>query len=208
MDLGKPLEEHGAVDITDLLAKVPHQTEQFWSSDRDNRVALAGDRPGNAVFFYNDAPTCIGGGSLREVLNTGFVNVLRYKSRPLFDEVDALIDREIQPKFPDCDRVRVQLAELPPGQVIEPHVDLGILTRIHRLHVPLITHEGVKFFVKRQPFFLEPGKLYDLNNAVNHSVENNSDVMRIHLLVDMLPNAIGRARYHDSEDAIMAAVAA
>ena len=183
MDLGKPLIEYGAVDVSDILSKLPSLPEDYWVEDRASRVKLAGNRPGNAVFLYNDAPSFISRHTLPEA-QSGVVNVLRYPNKGL---------------FPDCDVMRVQLAELPPGQVISPHRDLGILAVIHRLHVPLVTHELVKFMIQRQFFNLKVGHLYDLNNAVVHGVENKSDVMRIHLMVDMLPRRLARAVYHDTE---------
>lgn len=205
MDLGKPIVEYGLADITDLREKMLLQPASFWESDRVNRVSLAGNRPGNAVFFYNDMPKSVNRNIIRET-KSGHVNVLRYADRPLFGEIQALIERDIQPSFPDCDVMRVQLAELPPGEVITPHRDIGILTVIHRLHVPIVTHAGVKFIIARQPYFLEAGRLFDLNNVVVHSVVNESDVMRVHLLVDMIPHATARARYHDTDESIVAAV--
>ncbi|MBU0582005.1 MAG: aspartyl/asparaginyl beta-hydroxylase domain-containing protein [Alphaproteobacteria bacterium] len=205
MDLGVPLIEYDLVDIDDLRQAMKAQSASYWEIDQVNRAALAGSRPGNAVFFYNDKPAFARKRSMDQ-LQSGVLNVLRYGNRPLFREVDAIIQNHIKPKFPDCDPIRVQLAELPPREVISPHRDMHILTKMHRLHIPIVTHEDVVFIIQGRRFYLEPGRLYDLNNAVEHSVENNSDVMRIHLLVDMLPNKLARATYHDSESAMRSVV--
>jgi Aspartyl/Asparaginyl beta-hydroxylase len=207
MDTGEPLVEYGSVDIADLREKMLLQTPDYWEIDRAARVKLAGHRPGNAVFFYNDMPPCVNRGSLGEV-QSGLVNVLRYPSRALFAEVQRLIEAQIAPLFPQCSIMRVQLTELPPGSTIQPHRDVGILALIHRLHVPIVTHDDVKFFIAGQVFSLKPGRLYDLNNVVVHSVENRSDVMRVHLMVDMLPYTVAKARYFDSESSFVSAVAA
>lgn len=205
MDIGKPLVEYGAVEISELRESMLEQSNDFWTIDRASRVKLAGDRPGNAVFFYHDGPPSVRRGTLHEA-RAGQVSVLRYAGRPLYSEIQELIDNKIKYCFPDCDVMRVQLAELPPGQIIEPHTDVGILNLIHRLHVPIVTHPGVKFIIAGQSFFLEEGKLYDLNNAVEHSVENRSDVMRVHLMIDVLPHSVARARYYDTEEAMASAV--
>ena len=205
MDLGVPLIRYEKVDISKLEAAMKSQPASYWEIDRVNRVALAGSRPGNAVFFYNDKPAFASRRPIDEI-ETGILNVLRYSARPLFKEVNAIIQEHIKTEFPDCNPIRVQLAELPPGEVIAPHRDQGILSMIHRLHVPVVTHKDVIFVIQDERFFLEVGQLYDLNNAVKHSVENNSSVMRIHLLVDMLPDRLARVVYHDSEDAMRAAV--
>jgi hypothetical protein len=207
MDIGEPLIKYGATKISELREKVLLQPESFWEVDQLNRVALAGDRAGRAVFFYNDMPACVDRGTLQEA-KAGHVNVLRYANRPLFSEIQQLVDGDIKPHFAQCDIMRVQLAELPPGGTITPHRDVNILAAIHRLHVPLVTHKGVKFIIAGQRFFLEEGNLYDLNNVVLHSVENKSNVMRIHLLVDMIPHSIARACYHDTEKAMVSAVTA
>ncbi|MCI5076132.1 aspartyl/asparaginyl beta-hydroxylase domain-containing protein [Oricola sp.] len=204
MDIGVPLKTYGLVDIEPLREAMEKLPYSYWESDRDSRVSLAGDRPGNAVFLYNDKPANVMRKTLFEA-RSGYVNVMRYADRPLIDLVDDIIEKYIQPEFPNCDPMRVQLAELPPGQVITPHRDMGILAAIHRTHVPIVTDPGVKFIIQRQAYFLEPGRLYDLNNVVVHSVENQSDVMRVHLMVDMLPHSIARCRYHETEAAMLEA---
>ena len=42
MDIGKPLIEYGAVDITELRQKMLGQPKEFWEIDRASRVKLAG----------------------------------------------------------------------------------------------------------------------------------------------------------------------
>ena len=207
MDLGRPLVDYGAVSIDQLRERMLQLPPEFWGADAASRKAVAKDRPGNAVFFYNDAPA----GVTRQTFNeakTGFVSVLRKQHQPLFAEIQDLIETSVQPRFPDCDVIRVQLAELPPGRTIEPHRDIGILAMIHRMHVPLVTHKRVTFIIDGKQFFLAPGNLYDLNNAVIHSVENRSNVMRVHLMIDMMPHTVARARYYDDEKEMLAACAA
>lgn len=196
MDLRKPLVTYHQTNIDELRTKMLQLPDDFWEIDRASRVKLAGNRPGNAVFFYNDLPPGVDRAPLLEA-KLGFVSVLRYSDRPLFAEIQSLIEKEIIPVVPNCDVMRVQLAELPPGGVILPHRDVGILAAIHRLHIPIITHKDVSFIIEGERFFLEEGVLYDLNNAVVHSVENKSDVNRFHLLVDMLPHSVAKARYYD-----------
>ena len=207
MNLGRPLIEYSPTDITELRRQMLQQPASFWLIDRETRVKLAGDRPGNAVFFYNDMPGFVRRSLMNEV-KSGFVNVIRSPQRPLFGEIERLIARDVKPHFSNCDVMRIQLAELPPGQIIAPHYDAGILALIHRLHIPLVTHPAVKFIISGKTFYLKEGVLYDLNNVVTHSVENNSDVMRIHILIDMLPHSVARARYHDTEESMLAAIAA
>lgn len=204
MDLGVPLVEYGAVDIAALRAQMLALPADFWTIDEEARTTVAGDRPGGAVYFYNPRPPKVKRMALSEA-RTGFVSVLRYPDRPLFAELEALV-QAVRLHFPDGDVLRAQLAELPPGQVIAPHRDGNILALVHRLHVPIVTHPDVVFTIAEKDFFLETGHLYDLNNVVTHAVRNPSEVMRVHLLIDMLPHSVARARYFDDEEAMVRAL--
>jgi hypothetical protein len=46
----------------------------------------------------------------------------------------------------------------------------------------------VIFTVFNKSVNLKEGICYELNNAIPHSVENNSADSRIHLIIDVLPN--------------------
>ena len=141
-----------------------------------------------------------------EEAKNSFLNVVHYKKDPLYETVTKIIKTQVKPFFMDAEPLRVQLASLPPGGVISTHRDIGILTKIHRLHIPIITKEGVNFFVRKNKYYLEPEHLYDLNNVFMHSVTNNSDINRIHLLIDMLPEKVGKISTHLDEKSHLEAI--
>ena len=70
---------------------------------------------------------------------------------------------------------------------IEEHCDFNELVLCHRIHIPIITNDQVIFHIDKIPFFLEEGKVYEINNQKLHSVENNSNFDRVHLIIDILP---------------------
>jgi Aspartyl/Asparaginyl beta-hydroxylase len=77
---------------------------------------------------------------------------------------------------------------LPAGKKVNPHVDMGYyLSSVHRLHIPIMTHDDVDFFVDGEKFNMKQGTCYELNNVRTHAVDNRSTVDRIHLLVDIMP---------------------
>lgn len=86
---------------------------------------------------------------------------------------------------------RVLFTELPSGKKILLHKDGGnFLENYIRIHIPLISNDQVKFMVKDQDivstYYLEPGKVYALNNCkCSHGVHNASSVDRYHLIVDI-----------------------
>lgn len=80
------------------------------------------------------------------------------------------------------------LARLDPGQSIKRHLDAApFFAHCHRMHVPLMTHPGVRFVVDGQSVPLEVGRLYELNNRRLHEVSNVGPSPRIHLIFDLAP---------------------
>ena len=83
---------------------------------------------------------------------------------------------------------RIMLVKLLPGGVIGEHIDPGPYFQAHhRFHVPFITHTDMVFFGlgKSNPIHMPEGYLSQLANRRPHSAENNSQVERIHLIVDI-----------------------
>lgn len=82
----------------------------------------------------------------------------------------------------------IVLDGLPPGGKILPHVDEAKLFQACiRVHLPLVTKPGVKFFIDGQKYYFPAGMAFRFNNQLTHSVENDSDIFRIHAVIDLLP---------------------
>ncbi len=80
---------------------------------------------------------------------------------------------------------RVMLVSLPAGRNVKPHVDLGYhLQNSHRIHLPIFTNEDVQFIVNDTIIPMCEGMLTEINNNIQHSVNNNSSQCRIHLIID------------------------
>jgi len=84
---------------------------------------------------------------------------------------------------------RVRLAYLSAGFEIKPHVDYDPLY-IVRYHVPLITNEDVIMGFERQGKTLTyklpaDGRIYFFNSGIKHWVKNNSQLGRLHLIIDV-----------------------
>lgn len=81
--------------------------------------------------------------------------------------------------------VNMIAVRLPARSNIDPHNDGGpLLSGSHRVHVPLVTHDDVIFMIDRERFNMKIGKAYEINNMLRHSVENDTDIDRIHLIFD------------------------
>ncbi len=84
--------------------------------------------------------------------------------------------------------IRAMAVRLPAGARITPHVDEHESLRLsHRIHLPLVTHPRVRFFIDGVPHRFETGRAVEVNNQLSHSVMNDGPVDRIHFIFDYLP---------------------
>jgi hypothetical protein len=74
-----------------------------------------------------------------------------------------------------------------PHSLITPHIDIGKkLTYSHRLHIPIFTNDDILLQCGEQIINMKVGRVYEINNQMNHMVVNNSDSFKIHLILDVI----------------------
>ena len=89
-----------------------------------------------------------------------------------------------------CPRQRVRLMRLESGTNIHEHRDLGdswALGQV-RIHIPIITHEEVYFYVDGERVMMRPGELWYCDFSRPHRVANRSPIARVHLVLDLTVN--------------------
>ena len=98
--------------------------------------------------------------------------------------------KEVIAKF-ECPLFSVRLLRLGKGAKIKPHRDnqLGYEDNNFRLHIPIITNDKVDFVLDGMRMEMLPGECWYTNVNFIHSVENNGDSDRIHLVIDGERNA-------------------
>ncbi|HMB56106.1 MAG TPA: aspartyl/asparaginyl beta-hydroxylase domain-containing protein [Arenimonas sp.] len=80
---------------------------------------------------------------------------------------------------------RIMLARMAPGGVIHPHRDAMPSAKWpHKIHVPLTTNDGVRFFVDPQTYQFKVGEAVEVNNLDVHAVVNEGKTHRIHLIFE------------------------
>jgi len=90
----------------------------------------------------------------------------------------------------ECPKEVVRILFLPPEGHIKDHFDFhtsfqfGLL----RLHIPIVTHPDVVFFIDNQRVTMNPGELWYGDFAKVHSIKNNSPVVRVHMVIDVQIN--------------------
>jgi len=84
--------------------------------------------------------------------------------------------------------IRAILVMLKSNSKIDRHIDSGeSLSICHRVHIPIITNKNVLFEIDNEIKNLKEGEMWEINNSEKiHSVVNNSDTDRIHLIVDWI----------------------
>lgn len=101
--------------------------------------------------------------------------------KPLIDKLEKFYNRKAG---------AIVLVKLKPRTNIIPHTDGGWFVDTHRIHIPIITHPNILFSLDGKRVHLKKGWIYELNNLVEHGVQNPTDIGRVHLMVDILPNQV------------------
>ncbi len=89
-----------------------------------------------------------------------------------------------------CTKRLVRLLSLGPGGVITNHRDnfVSFEEGMLRLHIPVVTHPDVDFFIDGQRCDWKAGELWYGDFSRFHSAHNRSPIVRIHLVMDVLVN--------------------
>jgi hypothetical protein len=84
--------------------------------------------------------------------------------------------------------IRAMAAKLLAGKKITPHTDRHKSFHAgHRIHVPITTNPRVRFMIDGQPYQLQVGQAYEINNQKMHSVMNKGSEDRITFIFDYVP---------------------
>lgn len=174
-----------SVDPAPLQDLVRQLTRDHWTGDTTRQSRYEAHQATQAIGivydydFRHTNPTRLPPYELfRPVLQPIFATVaLHYESPP---EEQHLI-RTIGSGF----FIRVSLVRLNPQAVISPHQDKNFsLAHSHRVHLPVITNDKVNFTVGSETRNMRAGELIEINNRRMHSVSNESDEGRVHLILD------------------------
>ena len=85
-----------------------------------------------------------------------------------------------------CQLQAVRLLKLNAGAIIKEHrdADLSFEKGEIRLHIPVITHEDVEFYLDKERIQVKEGECWYMNFNLPHNINNKSHVNRIHLVID------------------------
>lgn len=89
-----------------------------------------------------------------------------------------------------CPIMAVRLLNLKSGAKIKPHKDneLAFEKGETRIHIAVFTNDGVEFYVEDNLVKMNEGECWYINANLKHSVVNNGNNDRIHLVIDCMVN--------------------
>jgi len=125
------------------------------------------------------------GNLLTEETSTGSTAV--FEDTPLMDQCPYL--KEVLEQL-QCPQQSVRLLKLERGAVIKEHTDqeLSFEKGEARIHIPVITHDEVEFYLDGERLRMRAGECWYMNAHLPHRLANPSPVDRIHLVVDCRVN--------------------
>jgi hypothetical protein len=96
-----------------------------------------------------------------------------------------------------CSKQSVRILTLYPGARIFEHYDpdSSLDRGVVRLHVPIVTHAGVKFVIAGRRVHWPPGELWYGDFSFPHWAHNRSATPRAHLVMDLVVNDAIRALF-------------
>jgi len=216
MDIGVPLRDLGAIDVSGLLKVVEGLTEEDWTGNTMRRDILASGAHAaadNILMKTEWHPSANSTGiqhfedliyvwaKERGVDPEKYMPIAREDTDlwPVFtmpewlqykDVLQPVVDQVISSlKTPNGVVTRLALVRLKAGDHVAPHVDgHPMAARAHRIHVSLSSTPTVEYKIDGRKFTMLKGHAYDFNNRVRHSVRNNGKRHRINLFVDYYPN--------------------
>lgn len=158
-------------DVPALLKDIAICDKHHWASHY-NKADYAGDWTGISLRSAN--------GLVENILATES-NI--YKDTPLMDACHYF--REITLGF-GCELETVRLLALAPGSVVKTHRDPGLAYSLgcFRLHIPILTDNDVSFVVDGEKLPMQAGQCWYANFDLPHSVANEGNVRRVHLVID------------------------
>ena len=89
-----------------------------------------------------------------------------------------------------CPLQAVRLLKLNAGAIIKEHRDAELCFEKGeiRLHIPVLTHDEVEFYIDKERMYLKEGECWYMNFNLPHSIINKSKINRIHLVIDATVN--------------------
>lgn len=179
MNIDVPLRELGPIDMTALGQTILEQDELAWKEDRYRQEEFEVHHATESIVML-----------FVDIDRWPEVIVSREPGWPRIAEAALPLMNEIIEKYypPGGSVIRAMAAKLKSGGIINPHTDRHPSFHVgHRIHIPITTNPRVRFMIDGQPYQLQVGEAYEINNQKTHSVMNKGKDDRITFIFDYVP---------------------
>lgn len=170
---------HGDYDINQIKNMINNLNEE-WTKDVSRQKVYQTHRDTECITIIKMSYAWIKGHEVQVITDKDFLDLETKKS---IEYIISDLENKINGKA-----VRFEIVNMKPYSRIRTHkdrTDINYLAR--RIHIPVITNENVLFKVDNVPMHMKAGQAYEINNIKWHSVYNNSEYNRVHLIIDILP---------------------
>jgi len=170
--------KHNTYSINEIKDYVSHMFSQ-WLLDTSRQDDYDVHKDTVSYFVYR--------ANLKWNSGQEFITIRESDDSKLIDMLEPII-KNLE-DIHDGVRGMVLLIKLKAREQISTHCDSGdYLMLSKRNHIPVVTSDNVFFSVGNEKISMQAGECWEINNSRPHLVENNSDIDRIHLLIDIMPN--------------------
>ena len=216
MDFGAPIKDLGPVDIGSLQKLVDGLPEEAWTRNTMRQEILSNDvhSISQNILFKTEWHSSAHGSKLSYFEDlvwiwckqkgfdpSGYMPIAKEETDiwPVYtfpdwldykEVLEPIVEQVIRPLRTESGIVtRLALVRLPAGAHIPPHIDgQAMATKAHRIHVPVSLSPSVEYKIDGRKVTMVPGRAYDFNNRVRHSVRNKGRRPRVNLFVDYYPD--------------------
>lgn len=170
----------GDFDVSEIKNIILSLTDEDWKSDKTRQQSYDLLRNTESYFIYQTKQDWM--------LSEPFASSRKTDDDRLHDLVEPIV-KHLENNH-NGTRGKVLFTRLPSGKDIPKHQDAGdYLYLVRRHHIAINTNENITFTVGKEIINMEEGECWEINNSRLHSVNNNSNDMRIHLIIDIMPNS-------------------
>lgn len=167
----------------DNIKKEVLSYQEEWLQDESRQNTYLTHKDTETISLITSDYNWIAGQPLNKYIKNKFISD---KANNEIQDIYSQISRDY-----DGEVVRCEIVKLRAGAKIRKHVDGG--TMLHysrRIHIPIITDPRVYFTVSNEKINMIESQGYEINNTLPHSVENNSPIDRVHIIIDIMPNSM------------------
>ena len=127
------------------------------------------------------------GGAMDNLFAEAFDKDVPFLDTPLLADCPYL--REVIAAL-DCTKTSIRLLKLSQEAVVREHTDAGLNFEQGevRLHLPIVTHPMVDFYLDGDRLEMKAGDCWYINASLPHRLANPSSVDRVHLVIDCMVN--------------------